>query len=345
MSDYTSNMTIDKARGQWVGILKSLGIDANHLKNKHGPCPVCAGRDRFRFDDIEGRGTFYCNQCGAGDGIKLLRLYHGWDFPTVIERVACVLGVSLKSRHTTEPKHITCALIKVIDSIKAPQSDSSSIEHRQKSLASLKKTWQEAKAITFNDPVDCYFQARGIKLTHFPEVLRFHPSLPYYDDNGKFLGLFPALVALVQDEKGQAVTLHRTYLGDGCKANVLKPKKLMSAITPGASSGAAIKLYEPIDGKLVLAEGIETAFAIHVATQLPVWATVSANGLEKVVLPLEVTEVTIAVDNDESGRGQEAGEKLAERLLNEGRQVKRAMPPLVGSDFADILVEEINNEH
>jgi len=338
MSNYTSKMIIDKVRGQWVGILKSLGIDANHLKNKHGPCPVCGGKDRFRFDDKGGRGTFFCNECRAGDGITLLRLYHGWDFVTAIGQVSSVLGVTVKSEcHANNPKCMGDVLTEVVRGIESPQSDAAAMNYRRQKL---EKTWHATQPIKANDPVDCYFQARGIKLTAFPEILRFHPSLPYYDEDGKFSGLLPALVGLVQDEKGQAVTLHRTYLGDGCKANVLKPKKLMSAVIPGASSGAAIKLYEPVDGKLVLTEGIETAFAIHISIQLPVWATVSANGMERVVLPSHVKEVTIAIDNDVSGRGQEAGAKLAERLLSEGRKVTRIMPHKVGSVFADLFVEK-----
>ena len=33
---------------------------------------MCGGADHFRFDDKEGRGTWFCNQCGAGDGLKLI---------------------------------------------------------------------------------------------------------------------------------------------------------------------------------------------------------------------------------------------------------------------------------
>ena len=44
------------ARGHWSIILPALGVKV--LKNRHQPCPVCAGKDRFRFDDQEGRGTW-----------------------------------------------------------------------------------------------------------------------------------------------------------------------------------------------------------------------------------------------------------------------------------------------
>ncbi|MDU5191030.1 MAG: primase-helicase zinc-binding domain-containing protein, partial [Mixta calida] len=59
------------ARGHWPRILPALGL--NVVKNRHMPCPVCGGTDRFRFDDQEGRGTWLCNQCGAGDGMDLVK--------------------------------------------------------------------------------------------------------------------------------------------------------------------------------------------------------------------------------------------------------------------------------
>lgn len=40
------------ARGHWSIILPALGVKV--LENRHQPCPVCAGKDRFRFDDQKG---------------------------------------------------------------------------------------------------------------------------------------------------------------------------------------------------------------------------------------------------------------------------------------------------
>lgn len=59
------------AVGLWPDLLAGLGL---HIPRhgKHGPCPACGGKDRFRLDDKEGRGTFICSQCGAGDGLDLV---------------------------------------------------------------------------------------------------------------------------------------------------------------------------------------------------------------------------------------------------------------------------------
>jgi putative DNA primase/helicase len=60
--------TIERARHRWREILPQLGIETRFLQNKHGPSPLCGGKDRFRFDDRDGTGSYYCNQCGPALG-------------------------------------------------------------------------------------------------------------------------------------------------------------------------------------------------------------------------------------------------------------------------------------
>src|SRR5687768_11676509 len=84
--------TLERARGRWREILPRLGIETRFLTNRHGPCPLCGGRDRYRFDDKEGAGTYFCNQCGAGDGLILLRKLHGWDFKTACTEIDQIIG-------------------------------------------------------------------------------------------------------------------------------------------------------------------------------------------------------------------------------------------------------------
>ena len=336
--NFTTNFVLDKAQRCWPQILESLGINPSHLKNKHGPCPVCGGKDRFRFDNKGGRGTFYCNQCGAGDGIKLLQNYHDWSFLEACNKVAQALGIPLKDYNgrarVSQPKHIKHHVNNIIIETQIHHSE---LNWRKKNLST---TWAQAKPIINGDPVDCYLKLRGIILTKFPSILRYHSNLPYYSDEKILIGHFPAMLALVTDQNNKEVTIHRTYLGDGCKADLPKPKKLMPAIRPKGSVGAAIKLYDPVNGKIALAEGIETAFSINIATGIPVWATISAGGLENIILPPSITETIIAVDNDVSNQGQKSADILTARLLSEGRKVKRVIPPKVGQDFNDLLLED-----
>ncbi|MFQ3386388.1 DNA primase, partial [Escherichia coli] len=82
--------TIKHACGHWSRILPALGVKV--IKNRHQACPVCGGSDRFRFDDKEGRGTWFCNQCGAGDGLKLVEKVFGVNPSEAAQKVNVVAG-------------------------------------------------------------------------------------------------------------------------------------------------------------------------------------------------------------------------------------------------------------
>lgn len=47
------------ARGNWKSILRQTGVPESALSGKHSPCPGCGGKDRFRFDDREGRAEVF----------------------------------------------------------------------------------------------------------------------------------------------------------------------------------------------------------------------------------------------------------------------------------------------
>ena len=70
----------------------SPGAGVKVIKNRHQACPVCGGSDRFRFDDKEGRGTWFCNQCGAGDGLKLIEKVFGVTASEAAGKVDAVTG-------------------------------------------------------------------------------------------------------------------------------------------------------------------------------------------------------------------------------------------------------------
>ncbi|HHJ4582728.1 TPA: DUF927 domain-containing protein [Citrobacter freundii] len=50
-------------------MFERLGIPTNRSE---GPCPACGGNTRYRFDDKDGRGTYFCSHCGAGTGLDLV---------------------------------------------------------------------------------------------------------------------------------------------------------------------------------------------------------------------------------------------------------------------------------
>src|SRR6516164_6705660 len=87
-----SNETLERARYRWQEILPQLGIATSFLTDKYGPWPLCGGKDRFRFDDRDGSGSYYCNQCGPGSGLLLVRKFRGWDHKTACDEVDKIIG-------------------------------------------------------------------------------------------------------------------------------------------------------------------------------------------------------------------------------------------------------------
>ena len=93
---------LEAARGHWPAILGALaGLTSEQLTDKHQPCPLCGGKDRYRFDDQDGTGSWFCNQCGgpseaggAGSGINLLMRRTGWSFADAAKRVEQHLGIA-----------------------------------------------------------------------------------------------------------------------------------------------------------------------------------------------------------------------------------------------------------
>lgn len=75
-----------QAVNKWDYIFHSLGIEVGN--GKHCPCPMCGGKDRFRFDNQNGRGTYICNQCGSGDGLELIKHYYNCDAKEASTKVA-----------------------------------------------------------------------------------------------------------------------------------------------------------------------------------------------------------------------------------------------------------------
>nr|WP_314384170.1 primase-helicase zinc-binding domain-containing protein [uncultured Cardiobacterium sp.] len=94
------------ARGQWRQIHAALGIPPETLTDRHQPCPCCGGRDRFRYDDKDGSGSFICSHFanGGGDGFHLVEHYLDCDFPAALRAVAGILGMGEGGIHRPAPE-------------------------------------------------------------------------------------------------------------------------------------------------------------------------------------------------------------------------------------------------
>lgn len=300
-----------RARGRWHGILTSLGVDPRYLTGKHTACPLCqAGKDRFRFDDKEGRGTWICSACGkAGDGIKLLMELYGWSFGEMARQVEGVIETA-----PTQPA----------------KSEMSDRERRER----LNRLWRETKRVERGDPVARWLARRGLGDLQVPGYLRTAPRCHYEGDS-----YHPAMVAMLLGPDGEPVTLHRTYLTeDGRKADVEAQRRLM----PGAGSlpeGSAVPLA-PCRGVLGIAEGIETALSATKLFDVPCWAAISDGRLASWKPPEGVTEVWVFGDCDDSFAGQAAAYKLAKQLKSKRYDVQVKIPEAIGTDWNDVLLSE-----
>ena len=195
---------------------------------------------------------------------------------------------------------------------------------------------------------------RGLQLSAYPRSLRFHPALGYYEkqpgqQRSKKIADYPAMLAAVQGVDGHAVTLHRTYIKDGRKALGAQSRKVLSS----GINGAAVRLFEPTD-ELAIAEGVETALAVHLSTGKPVWAALSCGNMEKLWVPDSVARVCIYADNDADAGfdGQACAYALAHRLVREarrldakrsGHEVQVFVPKHSGTDWADIWLARLTH--
>ena len=226
-----------------------MGVDERFLRDKHGPCPFCGGTDRFRYDDLNGEGRFFCNGCGPGDGMDFAMRWLQSSFKEAAALVRQLLATAAPAASMPAPKPVT-------------------------DPSSLQRVWREASPVQQNDAVARYLTNRGLSMPAYPAALRFHPRLAYYDA-GAVTGVFPAMLAQLVNARGNICGLHRTYLLDGAKAPVDHPRKVLGV-------SGVVRLFEPVGGVLGVAEGIETALAVHLMDggTRALWACGSAAGME-----------------------------------------------------------------
>lgn len=295
--------TSEAVIGKWPGVLVNLGVDEQHLSGKHGPCPICGGNDRFRFDDREGKGTWICNQCGAGTGFKLLEMLHGWDFREAAKRIDEIVG----------------------------NVEKTTIKRRTDSAPRLKRIYRGTVLTKDVESVEQYLFNRGLR--YIPDTLRAHPALGYWNE-GREVGKYPALVATIRSPEGKGLSLHCTYTEKGQKLQDYDARKIMPPVSP-LNCGAAVRLYKAGD-TLGIAEGIETAIAARQIHDIPTWSVLNTNGIKAFVPPDICKRLVIFADNDENFAGQAAAYELARRLHGK-IEIQIKLPEKPGTDWADCL--------
>jgi putative DNA primase/helicase len=295
----------EQMRGRWRDVLIACGISANFLKNKHGPCPLCGGKDRFRWDDRGGTGSYYCSQCGSGSGFDL---------------VMKKLGINFKGACDEVRKHIPDAQVR---------AQKASNDNYTRQIAD--KLWSGGHPLRGYCPASMYLKSRLPGIRDWPVMLRYHPEARYYYEGKKFT-THPAMVARFVGADRKDATTHITYLTeDGQKADVPEVRKLCPGKIP---EGGAVRLSSSAE-TMGVAEGIETALAASLLDEVPVWAALTANNLAKWQPPENAGSIIIYGDNDNSFTGQQFAYVLARRLKNEGKYVEVRLPDEPGSDWND----------
>jgi putative DNA primase/helicase len=312
--------TKERARGRWREILPALGIGDVFLTGRNCPCPICGGRDRFRFIDRmgqDGDGMWVCNQCQPKPrpAIDLAIAFTGKPFLEAARAIDDILG----------------------DRQVIPQAPTSIRPTNEQSVTSYfyRKVWRRGVRIRRDDVVDLYLRHRGVGMDLYPPCLRAC-ELDWVEDKNGVQVRHPAMFAAVTNPGGKHVATHRTFLapdGQG-KANLDPPRK----VTGKYGRGPTIRLM-PTAPLMGIAEGIETALAAARLFRIPVWSVLCANGIESFEPPPECQHLIVFADHDQHGVGQRAAETLCAKLQFP-TEIK--MPDQPGTDWNDVLLSEIS---
>ena len=290
--------TVKQACGHWPRILPALGVKV--MKNRHQACPVCGGSDRFRFDDKEGRGTWFCNQCGAGDGLKLVEKVFGVTASEAAGRVEAVTG----NLPPVAPEVIAAA-------------EAETEAERQAAAALAVRLMEKTRPASGN----AYLTRKGFPDRECPVLSSMHKTggmtfragdvvVPLYDDTG----------ALVNLQLISSDGLKRTLKG-------------------GAVKGArhTIEGKKQAGKRLWIAEGYATALTVHHLTGETVMVALSSVNLLSLASLVRqkhpACQIVLAADRDLNGDGQNKAAAAAGAC--EGVV---ALPPVFG-DWNDAFMQ------
>ncbi|EIC8527605.1 toprim domain-containing protein, partial [Salmonella enterica] len=291
--------TVKQACGHWPNILPALGVKV--IKNRHQSCPVCGGSDRFRFDDKEGRGTWFCNQCGAGDGLKLVEKVFGVTPSEAAGKVNAVTG----NLPPVAPEMIAAA-------------EAETDADRKAAAALAVRLMEKTRPATGNT----YLTRKGFPALQCLTLTALHKTggvtfragdvvVPLYDDAG----------ALVNVQLINADGLKRTLKGGAVKG---------TCHIIGGQKQAGKRLW--------IAEGYATALTVHHLTGETVMVALSSvNLLSLASLARQkypACQIVLAADRDLNGDGQTKAEAAAGAC--EGVV---ALPPLFG-DWNDAFMQK-----
>lgn len=336
-------LATDRALGRWPEILSAAGVPDEYLSKRHGPCPFCGGRDRFRFAD-KGKGLWVCSGCTNDEyksGMQFLMNIQGLGIATFKDAAAYVY------RYLDGAGVASATLNTVFDT----QDLTAQREFRTKKMQQLLAS---TLPVLEGDPVWLYLNRRVPGINHVPGGIRFHTGLEYYEAAPaghkppyRSLGTYPAMIVPGYDVEGRLVQIHKTYLtSDGQKANVPNPKKTDVGV---GCNAFALRMMDFAEGDLGVSEGVETGLAGSVLYNgIPVWSCHCASVLARFEVPeslrSKVRRLIIFMDNDppkfrKDGTvwraGREAAAAVSATARKQGIRTLIVKSPKVGTDKVD----------
>lgn len=308
-----------------------------------GPCPACGGTDRFSIN-LQ-KGVFNCRGAEGGDVIKMVMHLDGVSFTQACEALTAEPPPSGQSKPLSDAERESRDKARAESQRAQRAREAAQRGYEENTREAALAIWNRASPIQ-GTLAESYLRSRGIHLDAYPDVLRFHPILPYPDKDKTY----PALVCRVDDVAGEFTALWRIYLReDGRKADVPNPK-----LGLGPARGGAVRIGG-IGSKIAIAEGVESALGYWLLTgrKHPAWSGLSTSGLIGFEAPLGVEHVIIAPDGDRPMKkhgheyvpaepaGRKAALALRERLLAEGIACTIAAEPSAGKDYLDLWNEHL----
>ncbi len=198
--------------------------------------------------------------------------------------------------------------------------------------ANALRLWQQA--VPLSDTLgEHYLAKRSISLRSCE--LRFLDRTPL--GRKPDVHFLPALIAAVRMDIG-IVAIQRTFIDRGTASNAgfFKPKRALGQLGAGA-----VRLSEPVEGRLGLAEGSESALSAQILFGIPCWATLGNERFGIVAIPESITELHLFVDADKGG--ELALKRGIEAYARPGRTIIPHKPDRPDNDWNDELRERVDS--
>ncbi len=282
-------------------------------------CPLAEHSHRGNLAVNVEKGVWQClGGCGAGDVLELHMRLTGASFLDAARELG---ALPAEGDAPAAPPQLP----------RRPQpagtDEAAELEAAARKAERAAAIWRASQTIVAGTPAHEYLVGRGCALPPPDGDLRWMPDLRLYALHG------PALVGRMSLAADARVTtgLHITFLQlDGGRWRRTERRYL------GPKGGAVVRLWpaEAVDLALGIGEGIETCLAAAHAFR-PVWAALDAGNLAAFPVLDGIESLTIFADHDESGAGQDAASRAADRWLRAHRDARVLMPADAGRDVAD----------